>query len=127
MKVIGNPISLPDGTAVPLSAGMETGDFVVLSGQLPIKNGELVLGGIVEQTNAVIDNIEQLLVSASCSLDDVVKSTVWLTDAANFAAFNTVYGQRFTPPYPARSTVVSGLLLGGAMLEIEVLAHKAVP
>jgi 2-iminobutanoate/2-iminopropanoate deaminase len=127
MKTLGNQIALPDGTIVPFSAGVDLGDMVILSGQLPLKGGAVVAGGIAEQTHAVIDNIEDLLASASCTLGDVVKTTIWLTDGGNFAGFNSVYGERFAQPYPARSTVVSGLLFPGALIEIEVMARRSLP
>lgn len=107
------------------SQGVRIGDLVYTAGQLAIdpKTGSLIEGGIGEQTRRVLDNLGAVLDAANSSFDQVVKTTVFITDMANFGAMNEVYKQYFqsdTPP--ARSTVqVAGLPLG-AMVEIECVA-----
>jgi len=115
---------MPDGTPLPFSAGIESNGLVFLSGQLALRGGALPPGGIGEQTHAVFDNIEHLLGLAGLDLGAVVKVTAWLENKADFAGFNAVYASRFSAPYPARSTVVSSLLLPGALVEIEVVARR---
>jgi 2-iminobutanoate/2-iminopropanoate deaminase len=122
MTVIGTPVTLPNGSRVPLSSGRRAAGLLFLSGQLGICDGKIVDGGIEAQTNAAIDNIVRLLTEAGLTLGHVVKSTAWLTDSAKFQRFNATYAARFEEPYPARSTVVSELLLPGALVEIEVIA-----
>lgn len=110
----------------PYSHGVWAGDLLYLSGQTPIDpaTGKLVEGGVAEQTARVFDNLVAVLADAGLSLDDVVKTNVFLTTMDDFAAMNEVYGQRFTAPFPARSTVaVAGLPLG-ARVEIELVAKR---
>jgi 2-iminobutanoate/2-iminopropanoate deaminase len=110
---------------VPLSAAMEVGDFLFLSGQVAYRDGKLCGETIEEQTGVAIDAIEVILAQAGLDLGNVVKTTVWLTNAADFPRFNAAYRRRFAPPFPARSTVVSALALSGAMIEIEVIASRS--
>ncbi len=107
----------------PYSPGVKLGDFVYLSGQLGIdpKTGDLVVGGIKEQTTQVFENIKALLAEIDLALHHVVKTTVFLSDLAEFAAMNEVYGSYFLEPYPARSTVQVAALPKGAKVEIECL------
>ena len=115
-----------DLTKIPLSPVVEANGLLFLSGQLGFKEpGALVKGGIAEQTRQVFSNIEKILSLHGAGLTDIVKTTVWLTDKQTFQEFNTVYGTYFDQgAYPARSTVVSGLLIEGALIEIEVFARK---
>ena len=122
MIQMGGPITLADGSELPLSAGIVCGETVYLSGQLGLVEGKIVAGGIVEQTTAVLDNIERLLGSVDLTLADVCKATIWLVDEQDFSAFNATYAARFGRPYPARSAVVSRLVIPGALVEIEVVA-----
>jgi 2-iminobutanoate/2-iminopropanoate deaminase len=76
----------------------------------------------VEQTRRVLDNVERCLAAAGCAMDDVVKVTAFLSDLGDFEAFNRVYAERFTAPFPARSTV--GVRLAeGLLVEVEVVAR----
>ncbi|NLG56925.1 MAG: hypothetical protein GX540_00785, partial [Clostridiales bacterium] len=84
--------------------------------------GELVPGGITEQTRQVIKNLAAVLEAAGASLGDVLKTTCFLTDMADFAAFNAVYAQHFTSK-PARSTVAVKALPKGALVEVELIAR----
>ncbi len=94
-----------------------------LSGQLGLdpKTGQLA-DGVVAQAEQSLENIEALLAAAGAALDNVVKTTVFLADIADFAAVNEVYASRFPEPYPARSAVQVGALPAGALVEIEVIA-----
>lgn len=118
----------PNGPAAigPYSHGVWAGDLLFLSGQTPIDpaTGALVEGGVAEQTAQVFANIEAVVTDADLTMDDVVKSTVFLRTMDDFAEMNGVYAARFAEPHPARSTVaVAGLPLG-ARVEIEVVALK---
>lgn len=108
----------------PFSQGLRVGDFVFVSGQGPIDpaTGAIVAGGIAEQTAQTLANIGAILAECGGTLDDVVRSTVWLADLADFERYNAVYERFFTPPRPTRATV-GAALLGGIGIEIEVLAH----
>lgn len=94
------------------------------SGQIPLDplSGELVAGDITLQAEQVMNNIAAVLSAAGAGFDDVVKTTIYLVDMADFAAVNEVYGRCFTAHKPARSTVAVKSLPRAAMLEIEVLA-----
>lgn len=115
---------LASGATVPLSKAVRAGDFVFLSGQLGLdENGRLVVGGVTEQSHQAFRNIKAALGEAGASLEQVVKATVWLTNGGDFAAFNEVYRTYFSALPPARSTVISALVIPGALIEIEVLAY----
>jgi 2-iminobutanoate/2-iminopropanoate deaminase len=102
-----------------------SGDLVFTAGQVAFdEEGQLVPGGIGEQTGRVLDNLESCLRAAGCTLGDVVKVTAFLADLADFEAFNVVYGTRFEAPPPARSTVGVDLP-GGILVEIEAVARRA--
>jgi 2-iminobutanoate/2-iminopropanoate deaminase len=110
----------------PYSLGMAAGDFVFLSGQIPLDSvtGKLVPGGIEAQTEQVFANIKALLDAAGVTMKDVVKATVFMMDLKDFAAMNAVYTKHVAAPYPARSTIqVAGLPMA-ALVEIEMLAYR---
>ncbi|MBT1076006.1 RidA family protein [Geobacter grbiciae] len=108
----------------PYSQAVKAGGVLFLSGQIPLDpaTGEFVPGGIREQTDRVMDNIAAVLTEAGLGFDAVVKTTIFLTDLANFGVVNEVYGSRFSAEPPARSTVEVKGLPRGALVEIEVLA-----
>lgn len=110
----------------PYSQAIVANGFVYTAGQVGTdpKTGNLVEGGIVEQTEQALKNIEAVLKAAGSRLDDVVKTTVFLADMNDFAKMNEVYGKRFGKPYPARSTVQVARLPRDARIEIEVVAVK---
>jgi reactive intermediate/imine deaminase len=124
--ILGGRFTLADGTPLPLSKAIRAGDFVFLSGQLGMDEQGRVAEGIAAQTEHCLRNIRALLALAGVDLEAVVKATVWLTDVADFAAFNRVYGAAFADAPPVRSTVVSSLVLPGAKVEIEVIAYAPV-
>jgi len=112
----------------PYSHAVETGGsnqdcLIFTSGQIPIapETGELIKGGIKEQAEQVIKNLKAVLTSAGSDLDHVVKTTCFLSDMADFAAFNEVYAAHFTSK-PARSCVAVRALPKGALVEIEAIA-----
>jgi 2-iminobutanoate/2-iminopropanoate deaminase len=100
------------------------GNLVYCSGQIALDptSGSLVEGGVVAETERVLDNLTAVLRAAGGGLSDVVKTTVFLVDMADFAAMNEVYAARFSAPHPARSTVAVAALPRGARVEIEALA-----
>ena len=108
----------------PYSQGVRAGAFVFFSGQIPLdpSTGELRGTSCAEQAEVVMENIAALLAAAGLDFADVVKSTIYLTNLADFAAVNEVYGRRFPLNPPARSTVEVKGLPRGAMVEIEVVA-----
>jgi len=118
----------PQGSAPavgPYSHGVRAGDFLFCSGQIPLDpaTGSLVSGDIKAQTSRVLENIKVILEDQRLSFAHVLKTTVYLTDLADFAGMNEVYAAYFTRDFPARSTVQVGALPKGAKVEIEVIAH----
>jgi 2-iminobutanoate/2-iminopropanoate deaminase len=121
-KVIASPEA---PTAVgPYSQAIALGNFLFCAGQIPIDpaTNELVPGDITAQTGQVLENIGAVLRANGMTYTDVVKSTVFLTDLANFTAMNAVYSRYFAEPFPARSTIQVAGLPKGASVEIEVIA-----
>jgi 2-iminobutanoate/2-iminopropanoate deaminase len=108
----------------PYSHAIEAGGMLYLSGQIPLdpQTGAIIQGGITEQTEQVLRNIKSLLAAASSDISQVVKTTCFLTDMNDFAAFNKVYARYFTGK-PARSCVAVSALPRGARVEIEVIAE----
>jgi 2-iminobutanoate/2-iminopropanoate deaminase len=109
----------------PYSQAVAAGPFVFVAGQIPLnKNGEMVQGDVVVQTVQVIENLKAVLAAAGLTLDHVVKTTVFLTDLADFQEMNRVYGEFFLKEPPARSTIQVAGLPKGAAVEIEAIALK---
>ncbi len=108
----------------PYSQAIVAGGFVFASGQVPIdpSTGNFVEGGIKEQTRQSLTNVTNVLAEAGIDLSHVVKTTVFLSDMANFAAMNEVYAEFFSEPFPARSAVAVKTLPKNALVEIEVVA-----
>jgi 2-iminobutanoate/2-iminopropanoate deaminase len=108
----------------PYSQAIKAGGLVFVSGQIPIdpRTGEFVAGGIAEQTERVLINLAAVLAAAGSSLGQVVKTTVFLADMAEFAAMNEVYGKFFGDLPPARATVAALGLPRNARVEIEAVA-----
>jgi 2-iminobutanoate/2-iminopropanoate deaminase len=111
----------------PYSQAVWTGNLLYCSGQTPIdpETGKLVEGGISEQTRQAFRNLESVLSGAGLNMNQVIKVNVYLTSMANFAEMNTVYQDRFTAPYPARTTVAVAALPLNAMVEIELIAERS--
>jgi reactive intermediate/imine deaminase len=122
-QVIGGPMVI-GGRTLSLSRAIRAGDFVFLTGQVPFRDGVVMTTGTVEeQTRAVLDDIRATLALAGCELKDVVKAMVWLRERADFPGFNAVYAEYFPVDPPARSAVVSELLVD-VRVEVEVVAWK---
>ena len=111
-------------SAMPLSPAVRAGDFVFVSGQVPTdERGEIVWGNVETQTRVVMEKLRTALGHAGCTLADVVKTTVYLSDARDFVAFNGVYSNFFEPgKRPARTTVQSALMLD-IRVEIDAVAY----
>jgi 2-iminobutanoate/2-iminopropanoate deaminase len=109
----------------PYNHAVRIGELLFCAGQIPIDpaSGALVSGDIKAQTQRVLENVKAILEDQKLSFAHVVKSTVFLTDLADFAGMNEVYARFFTGDYPARSTVQVAALPKGAHVEIEVIAH----
>lgn len=110
----------------PYSQAIEVDGFIYASGQLPVDpaTGSFPEGGIKEQTRQSLTNVQSILKAAGTDLSHVVKTTVFLASMDDFAAMNEVYAEFFSQPYPARSAVAVKQLPKGALVEIEVVAHK---
>ena len=112
----------------PYTQAIKTGDFIYTSGQVALDpaTGQIVSGGIAEQTAQVFENLKAVLAAAGCGLQDVIKTTVFLKNISDFAAMNEVYGRYLAlegAVPPARSTVEVARLPKDALVEIEVIAR----
>ena len=123
-KSIIKPAQSPAAVG-PYNHAVRVGDLLFCAGQIPIEpaTGNLIGGDIKAQTERVLENIKVILDDQKLTFANVVKSTVFLTDLANFAGMNEVYAKYFTENFPARSTVQVAGLPKGASVEIEVVAH----
>ena len=120
-EIIVGPLVI-NGRQLSLSKAVRAGDFVFLTGQVPMVGGEVLTTGTIEdQTRSCLDRITETLAVAGCTRDDVVKTMVWLKDRADFPGFNAVYGEYFPQSPPARSALVSDFLVD-ILVEIEVIA-----
>lgn len=119
-------ISTSDAPAAigPYSQAVRVGSTIYCAGQIPLdpKSGQIVAGGITEQTQRVMQNITAVLKAEGLAFDHVVKTTIFLIDFADFQTVNEIYGSHFKKDPPARSTVQVAALPKGARLEIEVIA-----
>ena len=108
----------------PYSPAVRAGQLLFVSGQVALDpaTGQMVDGGIAEQTRRVLDNVGALLTAGGRSFADVVRTTIFLADMDDFAAVNEIYGQYFPEPYPARATVQVARLPKDARVEIDVIA-----
>lgn len=117
----------PEGAAIvgPYSPAVEANGFIYFSGQIPIDSasGKIIEGDIKAQTMQCFKNLSKILSAAGVSSDDVVKTTVYLTDINDFSVVNQVYGGYFKDPYPARTAIAVKALPLGANVEIEVIAR----
>ncbi len=123
-----NPEALqPEGIArpqAPYSPVVVSGDLVATAGQVAFdEDGELVGDAIEEQARQVFENLSRCLAAAGCGLEDVIKVTTFLSDLGDFQAYNRVYEEYFSAPYPARTTVQAGLA-PGLLIEAEALARR---
>ncbi|MAB01486.1 MAG: enamine deaminase RidA [Rhodobacteraceae bacterium] len=122
-EIIGGALVI-GGRTLSLSKAIRAGDFVFLTGQIPMSNGEpMTVGTIEDQTKVILEDIKATLKEAKCDMEDVVKSMIWLRERADFPGFNKIYGDYFPKDPPARSAIVSELLVD-VRVEIEVIAYK---
>lgn len=113
------------GAIGPYSQGVSAGDMVFVSGQTPLRaDGSFVDGSVAEQTEQCLKNILEVLLAAGLTMDDVVKTTVYMTDLGRFAEMNEVYAKRFRAPFPARATVQVSALPKGSAVEIDAVAVR---
>jgi 2-iminobutanoate/2-iminopropanoate deaminase len=117
----------PKGSPAPVGPynhAVRVGDLLFCSGQIPLDaQGNLVTGDVRAQTERVLENVKAILTDQGLTFANVVKSTVFMTNLADFAAMNEVYARYFTSEFPARSTIQVAALPRGAAVEIEVIAH----
>lgn len=112
----------PTPLPLPFSRAVRAGEFLFLSGQIPLDSeGNVVSGDITTQTRAVMERIAETLSECGAGFDDVVKANVWLTDMSLFAEFNACYAGYFNDKFPTRATVQAGLA-PGVDVEIEMQA-----
>lgn len=122
-EIIGGDLVI-NGRKLTLSKAVRAGDFVFLTGQVPMRDGvPMTDGSIEDQTRACLDAIKDTLAEAGCNLGDVVKAMVWLRSRDDFPGFNEVYGEYFPEGPPARSALVSEFLVD-IRVEIECIAYK---
>lgn len=122
-QAIGEPLVI-NGRRLSLSRAVRAGDFVFLTGQVPLKDGApMTAGTIEEQTRVTLDLIKATLREAGCELADVAKAMVWLKHREDFPGFNSVYAEYFPDAPPARSALISDFLVD-VRVEIEVVAYK---
>ena len=109
----------------PYNHAVRVGDMLFCAGQIPLDpaSGNLVAGDVKAQTERVLENLKIILSDQKLTFSNVVKTTVFLTNLADFAAMNEVYAKYFTNDFPARSTVQVSALPRGAIVEIEAIAH----
>jgi reactive intermediate/imine deaminase len=113
----------PGGRSLPFTKAVRAGDFIFVSGQVPMgADGEIVAGDIVTQTQQTIENVKSILQSLGLGLEHVVKATVWLADTRDFWPFNKVYLEYFGAALPARSCVRADMMVD-CKVEIEVVAY----
>ena len=124
-QVIGGPLEI-GGRVLSLSKAIRAGDFVFITGQVPMRDGKpMTDGGIEDQTRACLDGLKDILDEAGCELGDVVKSMVWLKRREDFPGFNSVYAEYFPTLPPTRSALVSDFLID-ILVEIECVAYRPV-
>ncbi len=124
------PIPTPSAppAAGPYSAAVRAGDWIILAGQVGIDPARRrIATGVEAQARQALTNIRAILVDCGASMDEVAKTTVFVTDIGEFATVNAVYAEAFGDHRPARSTVQVAALPGGAEVEIEVWAHLGAP
>lgn len=110
----------------PYSQAIDTRNLIYTSGQIPIdpSTGQVVSGGIQEQTAQVLENLKSVLEAAGSGMEKVIKTTVFIKDLSDFPAMNEVYAKYFHEPYPARSCVEVNRLPKDVLIEIEAVALK---
>ena len=123
-KTIIKPAKSPAAVG-PYNHAVRIGDLLFCAGQIPIDpaTGNLISGNVKAQTERVLQNVKAILDDQKLTFTNVVKSTVFLTNLADFTSMNEIYSKHFTSDFPARSTIQVAALPKGANVEIEVIAH----
>ncbi|MFA6085086.1 RidA family protein [Mucilaginibacter sp.] len=126
MKTIINTNNAPAPIG-PYSQAVATGNLIFISGQIPMDaaTGEIISSDVKAETKKVMENIEAILTEAGSGFDQIIKSSIFLTDMQSFAQVNEVYGSYFTANFPARETVQVSALPKGVNVEISVIALKS--
>jgi len=126
MKTIINTNNAPAPIG-PYSQAVATGNLIFVSGQIPMDaaTGEIISSDVKAETKKVMENIEAILTEAGSGFDQIIKSSIFLTDMQSFAQVNEVYGSYFTANFPARETVQVSALPKGVNVEISVIALKS--
>lgn len=124
LPAIAAPTYYSSSKAMPFSDGVLVGDTLYLSGQIGLKDGKLVKGGVTAETKQIFENMDKVLTKFNFSRSDLVKCSVMLGDMDDFSAFNNVYQSQVRWPYPARSAFAVNELALGASVEIECLAAR---
>ncbi|MDR3186773.1 MAG: RidA family protein [Christensenellaceae bacterium] len=126
MKKVINSENAPKAIG-PYSQAVSVGEMLFLSGQIPIDPvSNSIPSDIESQTVCVLENIKAILKGTKFTLDDIVKTTVFLTDLSNFSVMNEIYAKFFCAPFPARSTVEVSALPRGVLVEIECIAVRKI-
>ena len=120
-----NPPGVPAPRG-PYSPAVRAGDFIFVSGQVPVNpaTGQLINSDIATETRQVLNNIKSILEASGASMEDVVRCGVFLLDGSEFAAMNAVYAEFFGDARPARATVSTGFAVTGIRVEIDAIAYK---
>lgn len=127
MKTKVETSSAPKATG-PFSQAIVAGNFIYTSGQIYLTTeGKLLEGTLEEQIHQIMKNLKAILTGAGADFSDVVKTTIYVTDMANYAKINEIYGTYFSDPFPAREVVCVKSLPLGAQLEISLVAYKERP
>ena len=121
-------VFIPEGASIigAYSPAVEAGSLIYFSGQIPIdsETGKIIEGDVKAQTRQCFKNLSSVLCATDTSPDDVVKTTIYLTDMSDYAAVNEIYGEYFKAPYPARTAIAVCALPLGSKVEIEVVVKK---
>lgn len=119
-------VFIPEGATIvgPYSPAVEAGNLVYFSGQIPVENGKIIEGDTKIQMQQCLKNLSTVLETANLTSDNVIKSTIYLTNMDDYAVINEVYAEYFNAPYPARTAICVSALPLGAKVEIEVIAQK---
>ncbi|MEW6630158.1 MAG: RidA family protein [Pseudomonadota bacterium] len=124
MKQVFGPPLVINGRKLSLSRCVRAGDFLFLTGQVPMRDGAVMTTGTVEeQTRSIIESIRETLDLAGATLDDIVKSTVYLRNRESFPGFNSVYAEYFPEAPPARTAIVADFLVD-IDVELDVIAYR---
>jgi reactive intermediate/imine deaminase len=124
LKRHGSNLKGPGGQSLPFASGVEADGWLYVSGQVPMKGGEIVEGGIVSQSHQAIKNMIAILEDAGYGVEHIVRCGVWLDDPRDFAPFNKVFAEYFSANPPARACVQSAMMVD-CKVEIDCIAYKA--